>query len=116
MHLHLQGSIDGLGTISEYPFALMAAGIFRVISGLPEHATKKLAAPFGVSINIMLFSCRRHFPPFLRAESTAYGQFNSQKEKPSQERPTMDRASMYLGGENAQGMCQPIKGDPKSPM
>ena len=32
--------------VSKYPFALMAAGIFTVITGLLEHATKKLAAPF----------------------------------------------------------------------
>jgi hypothetical protein len=29
------------------------------------------------------------------------GQFNLRKEKPSQERPTMDRVSMDFGGENA---------------
>ena len=35
--------------------------------------------------------CWRHFPHFWRAESPAYGQFTSRKEKPTQERPTMDR-------------------------
>ena len=63
----------------------------------------------------MLFPCQRHFPHFFwRAKSPAYGQFNSRKEKPSQEKPTMDGASMDLGEENAQGMCWPIKRDSNS--
>ena len=31
-------------SVSEYPFALMAAGIFKVVAGLLEHAKKKLVA------------------------------------------------------------------------
>ena len=37
---------QSMASVSEYPFALMAAVIFRVLTGLPEHAMKKLAAPF----------------------------------------------------------------------
>ena len=35
-----------MALVSEHPFALMAAGIFSAVTGLPEHATKKLAVPF----------------------------------------------------------------------
>ena len=73
---------------------------------------KEACCTLCASINIMLFPCQRHFPHFWRVESPAYGQFNLREEMPSQERPTIDRASMDLGRENAQGMCHPVKRDP----
>ena len=41
--------------VSEYPFALMAAEIFRVLVGLLEHATKKLTAPFARASTLCSF-------------------------------------------------------------
>ena len=90
--------------VSEYPFALIAAGIFTVVAGLPEHATKTLCPFLPEDISHTFGG-----PKVLLTGNSIRGKRILPRKDP------IDRASMDLGVKNAQGMCRPIKQDPTIP-
>jgi hypothetical protein len=83
--------------VLEYAFVLMAAGIFKVITGLLKHAKKKLAAPLARASTLCSFlveDISRTFggPKVLLTGNTIQGQRSLPRTAP------LYRGRMDIGG------------------
>ena len=103
MHLHLQGSIGGLGI--RIPFCSLGSRDLQGPRWITRACQEEARHTLRVSINIMLLPCGRHFRHFWRAKNPAYQQFNSRKEKPSQERPTLWTVHLWTLVERMHRVC-----------